>query len=298
MKNWQAAAADCPGGPVVASLTVIGLRLTLALIVLAVWQPRLFREPTRREHFGGAFLSFFFWAGFVLQAWGLATTSPALSAFFTCISSAWVPPLGWLFLGMKVASVTLLGLGVGLTGTAVLGLDLDQDYGMGPGEFLTLLASILFAVQILVLDRLGRHLRSSHLTVSFLGTAVLLSLVGGILGSAVRGGVREWLAWTGQMLGNPPVLRDLLLLSLLSVLTFHWMNTYQPQVSAGRAALIYLLEPVFAAAFSVLGGYEPITNRLLLGGSLILAGNLLVELPRWLPGKAATGNKHDDKVTR
>jgi drug/metabolite transporter (DMT)-like permease len=60
------------------------------------------------------------------------------------------------------------------------------------------------------------------------------------------------------------------------------MNTYQPQVSPSRAALIYLLEPVFSSVFSVWLGYDQVTVPLLLGGGLILAGNLLVEVPGWL----------------
>jgi drug/metabolite transporter (DMT)-like permease len=49
-----------------------------------------------------------------------------------------------------------------------------------------------------------------------------------------------------------------------------------------RAALIYLLEPVFSAAFSLWWRLDQLTGPLLLGGGLVLAGNLLVELPRWL----------------
>ena len=52
--------------------------------------------------------------------------------------------------------------------------------------------------------------------------------------------------------------------------------------SAGRAALIYLLEPVFAAAYSIAWGLDVLTLRLVTGGVLILGGNLLVELPLWL----------------
>jgi drug/metabolite transporter (DMT)-like permease len=283
MKNWQAAAEGCPGGVVLSSLTVIGVRMLLALAVLAVWQPRLFTAPTWREHVGGAALGTAFWAGFVLQVWGIASTTPALSAFFTSISSAWVPPLAWAFLGITVAPVTLLGLGVALAGMAVLGLDLDKAYGLGPGEFLTLLASVLFAVQILLLDRLGKRLQSAHLSAGFFGAAAILSVVGSFFLSARQGGVGEWLAWTAAMMQKPNVLRDVLLLTLLpTVLAFYWMNTYQPRVPAGRAALIYLLEPVFASTFSVIWGHDAVTARLLLGGGLILAGNVLVELPRWL----------------
>ena len=72
------------------------------------------------------------------------------------------------------------------------------------------------------------------------------------------------------------------------------MNVYQPQISANRAALIYLLEPVFAAMFSVALGHESFTLYLFIGGSLILGGNLLVELPGWL----RHGNKNGSLAGR
>src|SRR5215470_5060123 len=48
-KNWQEAAHDCPGGQLVASLTLLGVRTVIALATLAVLQPRLFLKPSRRE---------------------------------------------------------------------------------------------------------------------------------------------------------------------------------------------------------------------------------------------------------
>src|SRR5439155_45200 len=87
MKNWQAAAQGAPGGPLLASLTLIALRMPLALVALAAWQPRLFSAATRREYAAGALIGLTFTAGFVLQVWGLNWTSPALSAFFTSLST-------------------------------------------------------------------------------------------------------------------------------------------------------------------------------------------------------------------
>jgi drug/metabolite transporter (DMT)-like permease len=60
------------------------------------------------------------------------------------------------------------------------------------------------------------------------------------------------------------------------------MNSYQPLVPASRAALIYLLEPIFTAVVSVVAGYDHPSVPLVVGGTLILLGNLLVELPRLL----------------
>jgi drug/metabolite transporter (DMT)-like permease len=53
-------------------------------------------------------------------------------------------------------------------------------------------------------------------------------------------------------------------------------------VPASRAALIYLLEPVFAAVLSIVIGHDSVTGRLVLGGAIIICGNALVELPLWI----------------
>src|SRR5262249_21755819 len=65
-------------------------------------------------------------------------------------------------------------------------------------------------------------------------------------------------------------------------LSFLVMITYQPLVPASQAALIYLLESVFSSLVSVVAGYDSLTLPLIVGGALILLGNLLVELPRML----------------
>jgi drug/metabolite transporter (DMT)-like permease len=284
-KNWQEAAKGWPGGGLLAGLTLIALRTSLAVVLLIAFQPKLIRQSTRREHLSGAAIGVVFAVSFVLQTWGLATTTPGLSAFITSLSSAWVPLLAYLVLRTPVAGITVLGMLVGVAGTAVLGLNTDPASGwqLGEGEGLTLAATVLFAVQVLLLDRLGKRVRSAHLTVGFLGVTAVLAGVLGVVVAAVGPGVGAWLQWTADMLRQPAVLGDVALLVLLpTVLAFHWMNVYQPLVSAGRAALIYLLEPLFAAAFSVAWGHDLLTARLFLGGGLILAGNLLVEAPYWV----------------
>jgi drug/metabolite transporter (DMT)-like permease len=284
MKDWQTASAGCPGGGLFAALVMISLRTLLSLVLIGVFQPRLFTDATRSEHLTGAALGAAFSLGFLFQAWGLAHTSPALSAFFTSLSSAWVPLLAWLYFRDAVAPLTLVGLTVGLTGTAVLGVRLDEGgVWLGGGEALTLLASVIFAGQLLMLDRLGRRVRSTRMTVGFFGAAACLALSAALVVAAAGPGVRVSLDWTAVMLSTPATLRNLLCMAALpTALAMHWMNTYQPRVPATRAALIYLLEPVFASFFSVWWEHDALTLPLVFGGGLILAGNLLVELPRWL----------------
>jgi drug/metabolite transporter (DMT)-like permease len=54
-----------------------------------------------------------------------------------------------------------------------------------------------------------------------------------------------------------------------------WAQAHLPPT---RSAIIMSMEPVFAALFAVLFGGEPATPRMLLGGGLVLAAMLVVEL--------------------
>lgn len=288
MKDWQEAARGCAGGDIAASATLVCLRMALGLIVLALVRPRLFTAATRREHAAGALLGLVFALGFGFQVIGLAYTTPALSAFFTSLGGAWVPVLTLILFRQTVPVITLLGIGVAVAGAAVMGIN-TTDWTLGAGEVLTLLCAVLFAGQILLLDRLGRVLAPDRLTVGlFTVTAVGASCLatGAVLEAG--GGLGDWLTWLGAMLGQPALLANLAIQTVFcTVLAFHWMNTYQPQVSAVRAGLIYFLEPVFASAFSLMWGHDEATLRLALGGLLILAGNLLVEVPAWRRTKLA-----------
>jgi len=280
MKTWQKAAVDCPGGEAVATFTFIAVRTGLALAGLALVLPRWYVVPTRREHAVGAVLGCIFFLGFALQVLGLAWTTPAMSAFITSLGSAWVPICAWLWFGIPLRGIALIGMSLGVGGTVILGLTDLEGGGWGKGEALTVVASLIFAVEILVLDRLGRTVQSAHLTVPFLATTGLLAAIWTVVCAGSGAGLEVWWTWTVSMLENGAVLRDMLLLAIFpTVLAFHWMNVYQPRVSATRAALVYLLEPVFATVFSILLGRDELTVWLVLGGGLILGGNLVVELP-------------------
>jgi drug/metabolite transporter (DMT)-like permease len=282
-KNWQQASRACPGGELVASLTLLGVRTVIALAVFAFWRPRHFLRPSRREFVIGVLLGLLNCVGNIFQVWGLASTSPAKSSFLTSLASLWVPILALICLRLPVARATWAGMLLGITGVAVLGINMDESWAMGFGDGLTVLASIAFAFFILSLDRLGRTVNSSHLTIVLIGLAGLPTLFLAVGVAAWRGELIPWWGWLREILQQPAVLRDVLLLTLLStILATHLMSTYQPRVSASRAALIYLLEPVFAAVVSVVVGHDTVSGRLLLGGSLILFGNALVELPLWI----------------
>jgi drug/metabolite transporter (DMT)-like permease len=282
-KNWQKAAYACPAGMLVASLTLLGLRTVIALAALAMLRPRHFLKLRRHEIAVGLLLGTLNCLGNILQVWGLASTSPALSGFLTSLASLWVPILAFACFRLPVAGATWAGMAVGIVGLAILGMNAEASWGLGFGDGLTVLASLAFAWFILALDRLGRTVNASHLALILIAVTGLPTLFLAVGVAAWQSSLIPWLTWLVKILQQPAVVRDVLLLTLLStLLATHLMSAYQPCVPASRAALIYLLEPIFAAVLSILLGHDSLTGRLLLGGALILGGNMLVELPFWI----------------
>jgi len=286
-KYWQLHTTECPGGPVVASLTLLALRSPIALLIFAIFRRHLFTQPSWRALGIGLFLGFLNFLGCFGQVLGLAWTKPALSGFITSLASAWVPLLAFLLFRLSIAPTTFVGIAVGIVGAAFLEIDSSAAWGLDKGEGLTLLASAMFALVILLLDRLGKNTESAHLTVGFVAMTGLPAVVLAPAWAAGSCGLSAWTDWLISSLQNPGLMLNLLTMTLFcTVLAYHWMTSYQPRVPASRAALIYLLEPLWAAAFSIGCGYDAITFHLIVGGGLILGGNLLVELPLWLRGSA------------
>jgi drug/metabolite transporter (DMT)-like permease len=289
MKDWHDNAAGCPGGTVVAALSMILLRMIGALVVLAIVRPGMFWRPSWRAHRAGMWVGVAFFLGFALQASGLAWTTPSRSGFITSLSSAFVPFGMWLCFRTRVAAPTLVGLSLGVLGTALLSFGANGDptsssaAWLNRGDIMTLVAAVFFMAQVILLDRLGKGVESSHLTVSFFATCAVGAAAGIVLILKFDfAQMISWTHWTFAILQKPymPVkLGSLIVFS--TVLAFGLMNAYQPRVPASQAALIYLLESLFSSMIAVATGFDRLTWALAVGGGLILFGNLLVELPNW-----------------
>jgi drug/metabolite transporter (DMT)-like permease len=65
------------------------------------------------------------------------------------------------------------------------------------------------------------------------------------------------------------------------------LNRFQRDIAPTRAAVLYTMEPVFAAVFAASFVGEEMTPRKLLGGAIIIGGNLVCELVRRRGGGAA-----------
>ncbi len=265
------------------SLTIMVRFGVAGIIVLgACW--RTICKTTRLELGQGLGLALFGGTGLVFQMDGLSYTSASSSAFLTqayCLILPWIVALRdrqWPS-GILVASSLLMIVGMGILA------EIDpRHFRLGRGELETLIASLLFAGQILWLERpIYQKNKVNHFTtVMFFGTAltvlpiILVTMKHPRHLMTVFSGPGTW------------VLTSVLVL-LCTLIPYLLMNYWQPHVSAPEAGLIYGVEPVFATFFALflpgwisrvagLNYLNETTNRhLLLGGGLIIFANVIIQ---------------------
>ncbi|MEI7954306.1 MAG: DMT family transporter [Verrucomicrobiota bacterium] len=244
-------------------------------------------RPTRLELRQGLWIAFWGGLGMGIQADGLAHTDASTSAFLTQAYCIFLPL--WACLkhrevpGRRVLIATLLVI----AGGAILsGIRLDH-LRLGRGELETVIAAFLFTFQILILED-PKYAATRGMPVTF----VMFVAITGMF-------VPITLLLANQPLdcliagASLPAAGLILVLALFcSVCAYLLMNTWQPRVPATEAGLIYTTEPVFTAIYvlflpGLLGACihhiyqnETITPTLLVGGSLIVGANVLMQWKR------------------
>jgi drug/metabolite transporter (DMT)-like permease len=135
------------------------------------------------------------------------------------------------------------------------------------GDVLTLAGALSFAVHIVLVGHYTRKFSFLHLVPVQILVVGLLSLV------AVPIVPDQTLHFTPRL-----VLAILVTAVLATGVAFSVQNWAQQYTPASHTALIFALEPVFAALFSWLVMREHFGGRPLLGSGLILAGMIVSEV--------------------
>ncbi|MBT5900870.1 MAG: DMT family transporter [Opitutaceae bacterium] len=260
-------------------------RYILASLVLAVVLGPMLRSITRLELKQGLLIGAFASGGMLFQADGLqftaASTSAFLSQFYAILIPLWVAwrtrrNPGW---GVWLSCALVL------TGVAVLGRFDWETMRLGRGESETLVASVFFMGQILMLER-----------EEFVPNRVVpMTLVMFLVQAVIFTGLSVITAPTAQALVAPLASGawwgfTLALTILCTLGAFLLMNRWQKEISSTEAGLLYCAEPVWSSGaslvlpglFSVWVGIsypnEALSTQLLIGGSLILGANVVLQL--------------------
>lgn len=265
--------------PVFAFLFIRFTLATLSLAPVRPWLERKFRvfraegaKRGPRALVAGAMLGLALTAGYGFQTFGLQYTTPAKAGFITGLSVVIVPTLAALIMRRPPERAVWWGVILATVGLGLLSL--NRDLRPQVGDVLVFLCAISFALHILITGYLAPGHAPLHLTLGQLATTALLSGLISVMW--------EW-PW-------PPFNQQMLFAALFtgllaSTLAFTVQTLAQRFTTPSHTALIFSMEPVFAALFSFLLAAEPITSRTVVGGGLIVAGMLVAEmgpaLRRW-----------------
>jgi drug/metabolite transporter (DMT)-like permease len=210
-------------------------------------------------------LGILLFTGYAFQTWGLVFTTPSKSGFITGFSVILVPLIA-LFLGHPLRASNAAGAGLGLLGLYFLVL----PSGMGAvnrGDVLTLFGAMAFAVHIVLVGTYTRRYSFLHLAPGqILVVAVLATL-------AVPVAPTSTLHWTGRLVFA--IVVTAIFATAFAFGTQVWAQQYTPPA---HTALIFALEPVFAALTSRVVTREHMGGKVLLGSALILAGMVISEV--------------------
>ena len=213
----------------------------------------------------GLLLGLFVFIGFFTQVWGLSLTTASRSGFLTGTLVIMVPFFAVPVLKQKLAGKHLIAAFFAFAGIFFL---TRPDVGdINPGDILTLICAVAFALQTVVIQKVGRDDHSLALSFYQVLFVMIASAPVGIAAEGFRG------------INSPTVWLLAGIVGVTSTGLGFWLQThFQPRTSAQAAAVIFSMEPVFASIFAAIILSEGLPNPV--GAGLILAGMVIAEWRR------------------
>jgi drug/metabolite transporter (DMT)-like permease len=247
----------------------LSIRFVIAAAVMFALFHRSVLALPRRSLWIAVGLGALYGAAQLVQTTGLEYTPATISGFITGLYVVLTPLCGAVIFHTPIGRRVWIGVVLAVMGLGILSLN---GLSLGYGEVLTLISALLFALHIVGLGHWARPREALGVAVVQLMAIAVVSIFATIPeGFKAPHGVRDWV-----------ILLYLALISgALAMIVQTWSQSLLP---ASRAAIIMSSEPGWSAVFSIAFLGEPLTWRVLVGGALMLAAMLVVELgPRAVP---------------
>ena len=247
--------------------------LVATFTLIAIFRKRLARI-TRAEVLYGLVIGGVLFAGYAFQTVGMQWTSVSKAGFLTGMYVPLVPLFSLLFLRQRIAMTAWFGVLLSLVGLGLLSVNRQLSMSIGLGEWLLLACAVAFAAQIVLISKFAPTMDAINLAIIQLALTAVLSLISVPLNH--------------EPLAAPPLaawIPVLLLGTIDMAFTLVGMNWVQQYISGTRAALIYSLEPLWAAFFGVLIAGDILSMVAWIGCGCIFAGMVVGRLENLSFGK-------------
>lgn len=237
-------------------------RFVLALLLMlpvGLWRRHQLDPTTLRQ---GFVMGVFLFGGYAFQTLALLYTSASNTGFLTGLNVVLVPLIGALYFHQQITAAVRWGVVVAVAGLFLLCT--NGTWALNSGDLLAIVCAVSVSIHLLLTGEFSRHSDVFWLTAVQLGTVALLSI-----GTALVRGER-------LVVYHPEIVGALVICAVFAtVLAFLVQTTMQRYLSPSHTALIFCMEPVFAALYAYIAAGERLGPFGFIGAGLIFAGMLL-----------------------
>ena len=198
---------------------------------------------------------------YAAQTIGLKFTSTGHSAFITSSAVIVVPFILFFFFKSRLLKIDIIAVTIVFAGLFLLTYDFETS--MNVGDLITIITAVSYAFHVVLAGRFVKKSDALTIVTYQFFAASLVSLV-------------AWLFTDHTPVNiNPKAAYSLLYLGLIGTLFCYFITVWvQKYVSSLKVAVIFSLEPVFAAIFGYWALHEILNTKESIGAAFILLGVL------------------------
>ena len=241
-----------------------GYRFLIASLCMIPFVYKKILNVKKDELIGSIYCGIFLFLGYAFQNFGLwendiyLSTTPSKSAFITSISILFVPLMLLFIPSQKISFRIWAGICLATVGLYLL-LDPIVN-GISTGDFLTFGCAICFAIHIIIQDRYAKS--KINLARFFFFQVLTVTILSFLCTSIVE---HQTINWSIQLINA--LLLTGIIATTIAIILMLWA---QKILNPSETALIFSLEPVFAAIFSWFLLNEILNNQEIVGGILVV----------------------------
>jgi drug/metabolite transporter (DMT)-like permease len=250
-------------------------RFLIALILVYIFFNKHFKSIDKVNIKHGSVLGLLFGGGFVLQTVGLSLTEITNSAFITGLAVVLTPFAFKLVTRNRVSLWSKIGVI-----TAFIGLYIFTNPNISSinlGDLLTLISTLFWAFYITYMDVFTKGSTDPKKTYQLVAFQFLFAMIMPLIGFFIFDLPKLSLSFNWDLVASL-AFNGIVASFILTIIH----TTFQRYTTPVKAALIFSLEPIFAAIIATLFMSEVLNDRQLLGAAILMCGVLLSELGNFI----------------
>ena len=242
-----------------------GLRFTIAAGMVGIYTWKDIKTTTATSLRAGLVLGLLLGLGFAFQTVGLLYTSASKAGFLTGTMVVFTPLLQMAIERRRPTLGNAIGVLIVAIGLYLFTSPAGADFNFG--DVLVLICAIVFAVYIVYLDVFTRERFDREIVFyQFVATAVL-----GFAGA-------PFFSHGAVQIGLTSMSAVLYLAFFASTIAIFVQSKFQRETTPTKAAIIFTMEPVFAAIIAYLLLSETMSGLEVAGAAIMFAGLMFSEL--------------------